>query len=81
MVIAARGVIERYRHLINDLISLLPHSKKENKVERKIAKDAINDLCYQRSCNNCIYFETRKKTDCYMWLMQSPSGPSFKFAV
>jgi len=31
---------------MSDIIDLLPHSKKENKVERKIAKDAIDDLCF-----------------------------------
>jgi ribosome biogenesis protein BRX1 len=66
---------------MNDIIDLLPHSKKEVKVERKIAKDIIDDLCFSRSCNNCIYFESRKKTDFYMWLIKSPDGPSFKFAV
>lgn len=66
---------------MSDLIDCLPHAKKENKVERTIAKEAINDLCYSRSCNNCIYFECRKKKDFFMWLMKSPVGPSVKFAV
>lgn len=42
---------------MTDIISLLPHSKKEAKVERKMVKDEIDDLCLERSCNNCIYFE------------------------
>ena len=81
MLLCSRGVKYRFRHLMNDLIDLLPHCKKENKVERKIAKDSIDDLCYQRSCNNCIYFEQRKQTDFFIWLMKSPEGPSFKFSV
>lgn len=66
---------------MSDIIDMLPHSKKEAKVERKIAKEVINDCCYQRSCNNCIYFESRKGKDFFMWLMKSPEGPSFKFMV
>ena len=81
LILCSRGVNSRYRHLMNDVIDLLPHSKKEVKVERKIAKDIIDDLCFQRSCNNCIFFESRKKTDLFMWLIKSPDGPSFKFAV
>ena len=80
-MLCARGVNSRFRHLMNDLIDMLPHSKKESKIERKIAKDYINDLCYQRSCNNCIFLEARKQTDFFMWVMKSPEGPSIKFAV
>jgi hypothetical protein len=81
LVLCARGVNTRFRHLMNDLIDMMPHSKKENKIERKVAKDFINDLCYQRSCNNCIYLEARKQKDFFMWVMKSPEGPSIKFAV
>lgn len=81
LVLCARGVNSRFRHLMNDIIDLLPHAKKENKIERKIAKDYINELCYQRSCNNCIYLEARKKTDFFLWVMKSPEGPSIKFSV
>jgi len=66
---------------MNDLLELLPHSKKEAKVERKIAKDSLDELCFERSCNNCLYFETRKRKDLFLWLIKSPDGPSFKFAV
>ena len=66
---------------MNDIIDLMPHSKKEAKVERKIAKDVIDDLCFQRSCNNCVFFEARKKKDLFMWIIKSPNGPSIKFAV
>jgi ribosome biogenesis protein BRX1 len=66
---------------MSDVIDLLPQAKKDNKIERKIAKDYINDLCYQCLCNNCIYFEARKRTDFFMWVMKSSKGPSIKFAV
>ena len=81
LVLCARGVNSRFRHLMNDILDMLPHGKKENKIERTIAKDSINELCFSRSCNNCIYFECRKKTDFFMWLLKSPNGPSVKFAV
>jgi len=69
--------------MLSNLIDLLPHSKTESKVERKQAREEIDQLCYERSCNNFVYFESRnhKVTDLYMWLGKSPSGPSFKFAL
>lgn len=81
LFLCARGVNARYRHLMSDIQDLIPHSKKEAKVEKKIAKDSIDELCFERSCNNCVYFETRKQKDFYLWLMKSPEGPSVKFAV
>ena len=60
---------------------MLPHSKKEAKVEKKIVKGSIQELCFDRSCNNCIYFEQRKRDDLYLWLCRAPEGPSFKFQV
>ena len=81
LLLCARGVNSRFRHMMNDMIDLLPHSKKESKIERKIAKDYINDLCFERSCNNCIYLEQRKNKDFFLWVMKSPIGPSIKFAV
>ena len=29
-------------------------------------------VCEERSCNNCIYFEARKKKDLYMWITRVP---------
>ena len=81
LVLCARGVKSKFRLLMDDIIDMLPHSKKENKIERKVAKDYINDLCFQRSCNNCIFLESRKRTDYFLWLMKSPEGPSIKFSV
>ena len=81
LVLCSRGVNSRYRHLMNDVIDLLPHSKKEVKIERTVVKGMIDDIAFDRSCNNCIYFESRKKHDLFMWLIKSPDGPSFKFAV
>lgn len=78
-----RGINGRHRNLLEDLHLLLPHSKYEQKVERKKVKDQINELCYERSCNNFIYFESRHHavSDLYMWLSKSPNGPAFKFSV
>jgi hypothetical protein len=40
-----------------DMMGIIPHSKKEAKIERKVVKGVINELCLERSCNNAIFFE------------------------
>ena len=77
----SRGVASRSRHVVADLMCLIPQMKKEAKIDRKSVKDSLDDLCQLRSCNNYIYFETRKRKDLYLWLGKSPDGPSIKFAV
>ena len=83
MMVCQRGIEGRFRHLMEDLCNIIPHSKKQSKIEKKQAKEQIDELCYERSCNNFIYFESRslKDADLYMWVSKSPAGPSFKFNV
>jgi ribosome biogenesis protein BRX1 len=60
LILASRGITQRYRHLMNDLRQLLPHSKKENKVEHKSKNlTLINELAEIKSCNNVIFLEVR----------------------
>jgi len=82
LVFCSRGVSYRARHLMMDLRALLPHSKKESKMERKVnVSEMIPEICELRNCNNCIYFEMRKKQDLYMWISKMPTGPSVKFLI
>ena len=81
LVFSSRGCTARYRHLMNDLRTLLPHSKKDVKLDSKDRLTVINEICEMKNCNNCIYFEVRKKKDLYMWLSKAPNGPSVKFLV
>ena len=60
---------------------MLPNTKKESKLNRKDAGDVIDDMCFELSCNNFLFFEQHKQTDLFMWASKSPSGPSVKFLV
>jgi ribosome biogenesis protein BRX1 len=65
-----------------DIMALLPHSKKDVKVQAKDNKaDTLNELADLKGCSSCLLFECRKKKDLYMWLSKSPSGPSAKFLL
>lgn len=81
LVFSGRGISHRDRHLIQDIRDLLPHSKKDNKLDSKSKLSFINEICDMKNCNNCIFFESRKKKDLYMWLARAPEGPSIKFLV
>lgn len=78
LVVCSRGVSHQHRHLLNELISLMPHCKKEAKVDKKDQFRAIQDLTEMHSCNNFIYLESRKKY-AFLWIGRAPSGPSVKF--
>lgn len=41
-----------------NVVSLLPHAKKDNKVESKASKGAtLNELVELKSCSSCLFFE------------------------
>lgn len=81
LVFCCRGITYRARHLMMNLRTMLPHSKPDTKMEKKDPLIAINDICEMKNCNKCIYFESRKKKDLYMWIGNIPDGPSAKFMV
>ncbi|KAH3666369.1 hypothetical protein OGAPHI_003548 [Ogataea philodendri] len=81
LLLLSRGVVQRHRHFINDIHSLLPQSRKESKLDTKKNLYELNELAELHNCNNVIYFESRKHTDLYLWLAKAPNGPSAKFHI
>ncbi|KAE8636534.1 hypothetical protein XENTR_v10003032 [Xenopus tropicalis] len=81
LIFSSRGINFRTRHLMQDLRTLMPHTKAETKMDRKDKLFVVNEVCEMKNCNKCIYFEAKKKQDLYMWLSNSPEGPSAKFLV
>ena len=82
LVLCSRGVTARYRHLLEDLRTLIPHHKKESKLDvgDEALGSAVNDICQMRSCNSVFMLECRKRQDAYMW-MGKTDGPSARFHV
>lgn len=81
LVITSRGITARYRHLLEDLKKLIPHHKKDNKLDTKGDVQTVNEVAEMKSCNQIVYLETRKHQDLYLHLAKTPSGPSVKFHV
>lgn len=66
---------------MNDLEALLPHAKKDSKLDSKSKLGVLNELAELNNCNNCMFFEVRKRQDLYLWMSKTPNGPCAKFHV
>ncbi|KAI9814013.1 MAG: Ribosome biogenesis protein brx1 [Pycnora praestabilis] len=78
LILSSRGVTMRHRHLLNDLYSLLPHSRKDAKLDTKTKLYQLNELAELYNCNNVFFFEARKGKDLYLWISKAPNGPTVK---
>ena len=81
LVLSTRGITYRDRHLMSDLLDLMPHAKKDNKLDTKHSLSIINELALLKSCNNVLFLEGRKHTDLYLWVARVGGGGSVKFLV
>ena len=81
LILSSRGVTYRHRHLLNDLYSLLPHSRKDAKLDTKTKLYQLNELADLYNCKNILFFEARKGKDLYLWMSKPPNGPRVKMHV
>ncbi|EOD45672.1 putative ribosome biogenesis protein brx1 protein [Neofusicoccum parvum] len=79
LILSSRGVTFRHRHLMNDLQALIPHSRKDAKLDTKTKLYQLNEIAELYNCNNIFFFEARKGKDLYAWLSKPPNGPTVKF--
>ena len=74
LVTCPRRISYRYRHLMLSIVSLLPHAKKDDKVESKESKGAtLNELVELKNCSSCLFFLSagNGKINIYGW----PNAP------
>lgn len=79
LILSSRGTTFRQRHLMNDIASMLPHSKKDTKFDMKSKLYHLNEVAELYNCNNVLFFEARKHQDLYVWAAKVPNGPTIKF--
>ena len=79
LMICSRGVKSRFRHFLEDLRTLVPHHKKEAKLD--VSKNAaggigaaVQEIAEMKSCNTVLFLECRKRQDCYLWLGRTGQG-------
>lgn len=81
LIFSSRGVSYKDRHLMMDFRNLMPHSKPDSKMTKKDKLCVINEIAEMKNCNKCLYFESKKKKDLYLWMSNVSDGPSVKFLV
>ena len=56
LVLASRGITQRYRHLMEDVLTLLPHSVKDNKFDQVMLPRRLRQVfCSYRSFRSTIF--------------------------
>lgn len=87
LTLSSRNISSRHRHLLEDLRALLPHHKRENKLDvgknspHDGIRQAVNEIAEIRGTNTILFLESRKcGNDAYLWIGRS-SGPSARFLV
>mmetsp|Transcript_8567 Transcript_8567/g.12218 ORF Transcript_8567/g.12218 Transcript_8567/m.12218 type:complete len:349 (-) Transcript_8567:235-1281(-) len=97
LILCSRGVTSRHRHLLEDLRTLIPHHKKDSKLDAgKASKGAlggigraVNEIAEIRGANTVLFLESKKRQDAYLWMGHTGNsssssmrtGPSAKFLV
>merc|ERR1712048_847461 len=82
LIVGSRGINTKVRHLIDDLSGLMPHSKKDVKINKQQGMAQLNELAEIKNCQNIMFFEGRKNKDTYLWISPNiESGPSIRFLV
>uniref|UniRef100_A0A8C4HBB1 Ribosome biogenesis protein BRX1 homolog n=1 Tax=Dicentrarchus labrax TaxID=13489 RepID=A0A8C4HBB1_DICLA len=60
LIFSSRGINFRTRHLMQDLRTMMPHSKADTKMDRKDKLFVVNEVCEIKNCNKCLFFEGGK---------------------
>ena len=81
LVMCSRGVTTTSRELVEDLLKLLPHGRKEPNFNKREPLTNVAEIAQLAGCRLCLYFEARKMKDLYMWAADVDGGPSAKFMV
>lgn len=81
LLVGSRGIKAKVRHLMMDLSKLLPHHKRETKIEKNQGvRTQLESSCELKDCENVLYFEQRGNR-MYLYIAKSPSGPTMKFQL
>jgi len=81
LVLAARGISYRGRHLMDDIFHMMPHAKSESKMQKKESLFAVNEIAEMKNCSRVLLIEGRRKRDLFLWAATVARGPSVKFEV
>uniref|UniRef100_A0A7S0L3C5 Brix domain-containing protein n=1 Tax=Coccolithus braarudii TaxID=221442 RepID=A0A7S0L3C5_9EUKA len=81
LVLCSRGVTSSNIELLEDVLKLLPHGRKDSKFDKRELLSNVTEIAELAGCHYCLYFEARKMKDLYLWVANVERGPSVKFLV
>ena len=82
LVLCSRGVTSSYVELMEDLLKIMPHARKDPKFDKREPLSSLVEIADLSACAACLYFEARKMQDLYMWVgAVRTEGPCAKFLV
>lgn len=82
LVLGGRNMSSKDRHLLRDLIGLMPHAREHAKMGRtnRLGDDLV-EISSLHQCNSVMFLEPHRNDVTYVWIAQSPNGPSIKFQL
>ena len=82
LLVGSRSMSTKARHLLVDLAGLMPHARPHAKIDAKQdAGDTLTELAGLHRCNTTFFIEGRKRETAFVWIGQSPNGPSAKLQL
>lgn len=81
MAVISRSSTSKFSTLMEGWVRMLPHVRKDCKLENKDRLQAIPEMAELAGCNAVMYYEVRKHQDLFLWLSIAPSGPSTRLLV
>lgn len=86
LVVCSRGVTSTNVELMDDLLKLLPHGRKDPKFDKGEPLSTLGEIADLNACAGIMYFEARKMKDLYLWVCANKTaaktaGPCAKFLV
>lgn len=82
LVLGTRGLRARHRHLLRDLLRLMPHGKVGSKLSvDDDGLEGVVPLCEDANCDRALLLDARDSRRLYMWVAGCPDGPSAMFRV
>uniref|UniRef100_A0A7S0LPP0 Brix domain-containing protein n=1 Tax=Coccolithus braarudii TaxID=221442 RepID=A0A7S0LPP0_9EUKA len=81
LVLSTRGIKARPRHLLRDLLRLLPHAIESSKLDTDDGLEQVVGKCEDSDCSSAMLLDCRDRRRVYMWLANCPEGPSAMLRV
>ena len=81
LLLCTRGVKARHRHLLHDLLQLLPHGKLGSKLPTEDGLSGVLELCENGGCGSSLLLDARDPRRLFLWAANCPDGPSAMFQV